>query len=84
MACAKPSVTFSIQGSGVNEICEDGIHCIECRKQTAENLADAFRKLKSEDLREKLGTNAANKATEEYTFCIFENRLKTILNMRSI
>lgn len=80
MYYGKPSVTFTIPGSGVNFLNANGITGIECRNKDSKAFAEAIRKLASdENLRKKLGRNAHQRVQEMFTFEIFQQNVWKLL-----
>lgn len=69
MFFGKPAVTFTIPGSGVNYVSLDGITGIECPNRDSKAYAEAIIKLANDKkLREKLGRQARERATENFTY----------------
>lgn len=68
MAYGKPSVTFTIEGSGVNYVSPGGLTGLQAANSDVEGYAAAIEKLgKSEALRRELGENAEKRYRELFT-----------------
>ena len=73
----KPSVTFTIRGSGVNWVSPNGITGLEAPNRDVEALAANITKLCEDDaLRSKLGSNAILRCEEYFTPERFENAIR--------
>ncbi|MCD8298126.1 MAG: glycosyltransferase [Prevotella sp.] len=71
MYCNTPAVTFTIQGSGVNWVCPDGITGIESPNGDSDALANAIDTLLSDDnLCKLLGNNGHKRVVENFTLPI--------------
>lgn len=83
MFFAKPAVTFTIPGSGVNYVNLDGVTGIECPNGDSKAYADALKKLAGDqELREKYGNAARQRVLDNFTEDIFaENLLRLIGEM---
>ena len=69
MYYGKPAVTFTIPGSGVNEICPNGQTGIEVPNRDVDAYAKAIRTLADDErLRARLGANGRKRAEEELLF----------------
>ncbi len=80
MYFGKPAVTFTIPGSGVNYLSQDGVCGIECELQNTEQYAAALDKLvEDEVLRKTYGDNARRRITDNHTKDIFVQNLKSVL-----
>lgn len=72
MYYGKPSVTFTIPGSGVNYVSPGGLTGIECRNRDARQYAKAIQTLAgNKELREKFGKNAHLRSVREFSFKVF-------------
>ena len=81
MSYAKPAVTFTIAGSGVNYVSIDGETGIEVENGNAEKYAHAIETLSVDDsLRQKLGTAAKNRVDELFTEEIFKMNIKNLID----
>jgi len=68
MYCGLPAVTFTIPFSGVNWLCLNNETGLESENGNVQALADAInRLLKDDDLRKKIGENAALRVKENFT-----------------
>ena len=80
MLCGKPSVTFHIEGSGVNNLCRNNIDGIECIEKKPESLAAALEKLADNyELRVQYGNNAKNHILRIYNKENFTTNLIKVL-----
>lgn len=80
MAFSKPSVTFHIEGSGVNFVSLDGITGIETENGNAAAYAEAIERLASDEaLRRKYGEAAKKRVEECFTEVIFREKLQALL-----
>lgn len=76
----KPSVTFTIPGSGVNYVCINGEDGIEVPNRDVRAYAEAIRKLAEDGaLREKYGKNAYDRVMEHFLKQSFVNNIKRVL-----
>ena len=72
----KPSVTFTIPGSGVNYVNLDGVTGIECRNKDSRQYAEAIQKMADDkELRNQMGRNAHQRAKELFTFQTFQKNV---------
>ena len=68
MAYAKPAVTFTIEGSGVNYVSLNGLTGIEVENRNVAAYAEAIKKLASDaQLRKTYGENAKRRVEELFT-----------------
>lgn len=73
MYYGKPTVTFTIPGSGVNYLSLNGITGVECPNADAKAFAEAIQTLDNNaELREKYGCAAKDRILKEFTFEIFQ------------
>ncbi len=80
MAYAKPAVTFTIPGSGVNYVSRDGVTGIECPNGDAAAFAAAIEKLGGDGaLRARYGANAEKRFAELFTFEAFKNKVAELI-----
>ena len=71
-----PAVTFTIPGSGVNEVNLDGVTGIECPNGDVQAYAYALRLLcRDKELREQYGAAARQRILDNYTGEIFRENL---------
>ena len=70
--CGVPAVTFTIEGSGVNYVNQDGITGIEVHEFDARQYAQALMSAS----KEKYGENARNWAKENFTEKSITNKIK--------
>ena len=84
MYFGKPTVTFTIPGSGVNYVSLKDITGLECKNSDSLDLANAIKKLASnKDLRDTLANNARNRVLENFTFEQFKNNtIQLIENLK--
>lgn len=81
MYFAKPAVTYTIKGSGVNYVNLDGITGIECENRNVVAYADALRKLsENKELRELYGINAKQRILDNFTIEKFKLNLTKLIN----
>ena len=79
MAFAKPSVTFTIKGSGVNYVSLNGVTGIEVANGDVEAYAAAIRTLKEDAaLREKFGREAFRREQELFTEKAFHRNVRAL------
>lgn len=80
MYFAKPAVTFTIPGSGVNFVSLNGVTGIECPNSDYKAFAAALRKLCEDPaLRSKYGTAARQRVLDHFTGERFRQNLITLL-----
>lgn len=80
MYFAKPAVTFTIPGSGVNYVNLDGVTGIECPNGDSKAYAEALKKLAADpELRGKYGKAARQRVLENFTEDIFEKNLMKLI-----
>lgn len=73
---AKPAVTFTIEGSGVNYVSLNGVTGIEVENKNARAYAEAIEKLaKDEALRIRYGKAAKERVEENFTFNRFVDNI---------
>lgn len=81
MYYGKPAVTFTIPGSGVNEICPNGQTGIEVPNRDVNAYAKALRMLADDELlRRQLGKNGRQRAEKELLFPQFKKRICSLLS----
>ena len=83
MAYGKPSVTFTIEGSGVNYVSLNGVTGIEVANRDVEAYAEAIKKLADDPTLRKTYGEAA-KAREEELFSIAKFREKVLHMIESL
>ena len=82
MAFAKPSVTFTIKGSGVNYVSLNGVTGIEVANGDVEAYAAAIRTLKEDAaLREKFGREAFRREQELFTEKAFHCNVRALFGL---
>ena len=86
MYCHCPTVTFTINGSGVNWVSPNGVSGIECPNKDVNAYASAIDELlKNHSKRELLGNNAYRRVCENFTkSCVIPQYIhlyKKIINM---
>lgn len=80
MAYAKPAVTFTIEGSGVNYVSLDGLTGIEVENRNVSAYAEAIKKLASDaQLRKTYGENAKRRVEELFTNEKFTQNVNDLL-----
>ena len=81
MYFGKPAVTFTIPGSGVNEVCLDGEDGIEAPNGDARAYAAALRRLADDpQLRARLGRNGRRRVEENFLYAQFERRVRALVD----
>ena len=79
MAFGKPSVTFTIEGSGVNYVSLNGETGIEVKNGDAEAYAQAIRTLASDSgMRAAMGEAARRRAEALFTYEIFAENIAAL------
>ena len=79
MSFAKPSVTFTIEGSGVNYVSLNGVTGIEVKNGDVGAYAAAIRKLKEDKaLREAYGKAAREREQELFTEAAFRRNVRAL------
>lgn len=77
MYCAKPSVTFTIEGSGVNYVSLNGITGIEVPDRDAKAYAEAIRKLADDPgRRHQYGMAAKKRVTDCFLYRAFAENVR--------
>lgn len=77
----KPAVTFTIPGSGVNYVSQNGQTGIEVPNRDSKAFANAIMKLgENEELRVKLGNNGYKRVMDNFTYSDFKVKLLDIFN----
>ena len=85
MAFAKPSVTFTIEGSGVNFVSLNGETGIEVPNGDAKAYAKAIETLKEDKLlREKYGKAALAREQRLFTEAAFRNNVRALLGLKEV
>ena len=80
MAYAKPAVTFTIEGSGVNYVSLNGLTGIEVENRNVAAYAEAVKKLASDaQLRKTYGENAKRRVEELFTNEKFTQNVNDLL-----
>lgn len=80
MYCAKPAVTFTIPGSGVNYVNLNGITGIECPNGDSKAYAEALVKLAGDEkLRKEYGEAARIRVIKNFTAEQFQSKLISLL-----
>ena len=81
MYYGKPTITFTIPGSGVNYLSLNGVTGIECPNGDTKAFAEAIQTLdNNEELRKKYGCAARERILKEFTFDIFQLLFIKLLN----
>ena len=81
MYCGLPVVTYTIQGSGVNWVCPNGVTGLEVENRNVEALAGAINEIvNNDDLRNQLGANAFKRATELFVIDAIKEKLISLYN----
>lgn len=80
MLFGKPTVTFTIEGSGVNYVSLNGVTGIEVENANSQAFAEAIKKLaQSPTLCENLGQAAKQRVVENFTTQIFKENIIRII-----
>ena len=80
MYFAKPAVTFTVPGSGVNYVSLDGVTGIECPNSDSKAYAEALKKLaENPELRVKYGKAANQRVLDNFTKEIFDKNLMRLI-----
>ena len=80
MYFGKPAVTFTIKGSGVNYVNVSDVTGLECPNSDSRAYAKALEKLADDpELREKLGNAGRERVLAKFTYDIFCNNLRKML-----
>lgn len=80
MAFGKPSVTFTIEGSGVNYVSLNGVTGIEVENRNVQAYADAIKKLADDaTLRELYGNAAQDRVLNHFTLAKFKDHIIKLL-----
>ena len=81
MYYGKPTVTFTIPGSGVNYLSLNGVTGIECPNADAKAFAEAIMTLDSNpELRNQYGLAAKERIIKEFSFNVFKNLVLKSIN----
>lgn len=81
MLRAKPAVTFTIDGSGVNYVNLNNVTGLEAPNCDSKAYAEAMVKLANDSsLREELGNNARTRVLENFTFDKFSDTINELIN----
>lgn len=84
MAVGKPSVTFTIEGSGVNYVSLNGVTGIEVENGNAKAYAEAIKQLaENDDLRTQYGMAAKRRVETLFTEEVFQNKIQEIVRALS-
>ncbi len=77
----KPAVTFTIPGSGVNYVNVRDVTGLECPNSDSRAYAKALEKLASDpELRERLGNAGRERVLENFTYDIFREGLRDMID----
>ena len=80
MYCAKPAVTFTIEGSGVNYVSLNGITGIECPNRDSRAFAEAMKLLADRpDLREQYGKAARARVEELFLYKQYAAHVRSLM-----
>lgn len=80
MFYGKPTVTFTIPGSGVNYVCRDGKEGIEVENSNGKKYAEAIIKLGDDKkLRDEYGASALKRAEELFLFDKYSVKIKELI-----
>lgn len=81
MYFAKPAVTFTIPGSGVNYVCLDGVNGLEVANRDPEKYAEALKKFADDPmLRKDMGESGKKRVMENFMFNNLKINIHSILN----
>lgn len=79
MYFGKPTITFTIKGSGVNWVSLNGVTGLEVENRNAQEFAKAIRQLcGNEELRTRLGNNAKQRADDLFSVHKFSENVNAI------
>ena len=79
MYCAKPVVTNSIEGSGVNYVSIGGVTGIECPNKDSRSYARAIQELgENPDLRERYGQAGKRRVEEYFLYEQFADHIRSL------
>ena len=82
MYCAKPAVTFTIPGSGVNYVNLNGVTGIECLNGDSQAYAEALKKLAGDEkLRKEYGEAAKKRVIDNFTVERFQSKLIKLIEI---
>ena len=77
MYFAKPAVTFTIPGSGVNYVCRNRMEGLEAPNGDAHAYAEAMRRLAADpELRQRLGESGRERVREHFLYDRFRERIR--------
>ncbi len=77
----KPSVTFTIPGSGVNFVSLNNETGIEVANKDSNAFAAAIEKIaKNEELKNKFSENAKNRFKDNFSFELFKNNINSLID----
>ena len=80
MGFKKPSVTFTIEGSGVNYVALNNVTSIEVENRNSKAFADAIIKLSTDnDLYEKLSNNTKKRFDDLFVFEKYKENINNLL-----
>lgn len=80
MCCGKPAVTFTIPGSGVNEVCLNGEDGVEVPNGDDEAYARAMVQLAGDpELRRRMGANGRRRVEQNYLYEQFSARVRAMM-----
>lgn len=78
----RPTVTFTIPGSGVNYVSINAVTGIECENRNTKQYADAIEKLALDPiLRERLGKNAKARVEKLFLYKHFKENVQKIISL---
>lgn len=81
MSMAKPAVTFTIEGSGVNYVSLNGVTGIEVENGNSERYAEAIKTLaQNSELRQQYGIAAKARVEELFTQEVFADKIVKAVN----
>ena len=81
MYYGKPSVTFTIPGSGVNYVSVNEETGLEVENMNVSMYADAIKKISSDpDLKEKFGNNAQERVKNNFLFETFKDNVYNLIS----
>ncbi len=80
MGYGKPTVTFTIEGSGVNYVALDKVTCLEVPNRDSKAYANAIMELASNpDLCKEFGANAKKRFEDLFTYEKFKENINNLL-----
>jgi len=79
LAAGKPAITFTLPGSAVNWINQNGVTGIECKNSDVDDLAKAIKTMSIIDLK-KMSSNAKRITEENFSIDKFQDKFVKLFN----